>query len=598
MDFVELCAQSNFSFLEGASHPEELVAQAHELGLPALGIADRNTLAGVVRAHVAARDVGLRLVIGARLEFVDAPSVVCLPTGRAAYGRLTRLLSLGQQRVPKGGCRLTRFDLAEHVEGQIVIVCPPDAWKGCDHNTGDATSTFEDNVIRFKDVVGADNLYLMASHGYLGQDHERLSALDLIAQRQGVPMLASNAVRYHVAARRRLADVLTCVRQGKVIKAAGFDLAANAERHLKSGADMARLFQHHPDALARTVDVANRCRFSLDELIYEYPDEPVPTGVSSARYLADLTWSGARERFPKGIPEKVTDTLNRELGLINDLNYVPYFLTVYDIVKFARSQGILCQGRGSAANSAVCYCLGITAVNPTEVDLLFERFITPERREPPDIDVDFEHERREEVIQYIYGRYGRDRAGLAATVISYRARSAVRDVGKVMGLSQDTVTALAGMVWGTRSGGALLERYVREAGLDPDDPLLAAVLELAEELIGFPRHLSQHVGGFVLTRGPLVEVVPVGNGGMANRTFIEWDKNDLAALGLLKVDILALGMLTCIHRAFDLIATHYDRHHPARGRRRLRHALPGRQYRRVPGGKPGADEHAATPQAA
>jgi error-prone DNA polymerase len=550
VDFAELCVQSNFSFLEGASHPEELAVQAHALGLSALAIADRNTLAGVVRAHVAAKELGLRLVIGARLEFLDAPSVVCLPTDRAAYGRLSRLLSLGQQRAPKGECHLKLADLAAHAEGQIMILIPPVDW------SPDGTH-LDDEVARFKMGAGATALYLLASYGYRGQDRERLSALAAIAQRQGVPLLASNRARYHVPTRKRLADVLTCVRHGLVIKSAGFHLDANAERHLKSADDMMRLFKDYPEAVPRTMDVARQCRFSLDDLVYEYPDEPSPTGVSHTQYLADLTWAGAHNRFPGGIPAKVTQTLHRELGLIGDLNYVPYFLTVYDIVTFARSRDILCQGRGSAANSVVCYCLGITSVNPTEVDLLFERFITPERREPPDIDVDFEHERREEVIQYIYRRYGRDRAGLAATVISYRARSAVRDVGKVMGLSEDTVTALAGMVWGSRSGGSLPENYVREAGLNPDDPLLATVLELAEELIGFPRHLSQHVGGFVLTRGPLVEVVPIGNGGMENRTFIEWDKNDIAALGLLKVDILALGMLTCIHRAFDLITTHY-----------------------------------------
>ena len=334
-------------------------------------------------------------------------------------------------------------------------------------------------------------------------------------------------------------------------------LEANAERHLKPPHEMARLFKGYEAALARTLEIADACRFSLDELVYEYPDEPTPPGKTPQAHLEDLTWEGARWRFPDGIPDKVRALIARELELIGQLNYAPYFLTVHDIVRFARSQGILCQGRGSAANSAVCYCLAITAVNPTEIDVLFERFVSPERSEPPDIDVDFEHERREEVIQYIYARYGRDRAGIAATVISYRKRSAVRDVGKAMGLSEDTVAALAGMVWGTESGGALPEKHVREAGLDPGDPLLATVLELTQELMGFPRHLSQHVGGFVLTRGPLVEVVPVGNAAMDDRTFIEWDKDDIAALGLLKVDVLGLGMLTCIRRAFGLIAQHH-----------------------------------------
>ena len=362
---------------------------------------------------------------------------------------------------------------------------------------------------------------------------------------------------YHSPHRRPLQDVLTCVREKTTIFDAGLRLEANAERHLKRPAEMARLFKGYEAAVARTIEIVDACRFSLDELVYEYPDEPVPLGLTAQQHLAALTWEGAGHRFPDGLPEKVKASIERELALINDLNFAPYFLTVHDIVAFARGRGILCQGRGSAANSVVCYCLAITAVNPTEVDLLFERFISEARREPPDIDVDFEHERREEVIQYIYARYGRNRAGLAATVISYRARSAVRDVGKAMGLSEDTVAALAGMVWGTRSGGVLPEAHIREAGLDPRDPLLAAVIELSQELMGFPRHLSQHVGGFVLTRGPLIEVVPVGNAAMADRTFIEWDKDDIAALGLLKIDVLALGMLTCIRKAFELLEKHH-----------------------------------------
>ena len=412
-------------------------------------------------------------------------------------------------------------------------------------------------LLRVKSALGAAPLYLAASHTYRGDDRVRIGALAELAKRCGTPLVATGAVLYHAAHRRALQDVLTCVREHTTIHEAGLRLEANAERHLKRPAEMARLFKGHEDALARSIEIMEACRFSLDELVYEYPDEPVPPGKSAQAHIEDLTWEGAAHRFPDGVPEKVRATLTRELKLIAELNYAPYFLTVHDIVAFARSRGILCQGRGSAANSVVCYCLAITAVNPTEVDLLFERFISESRREPPDIDVDFEHERREEVIQYIYARYGRDRAGLAATVISYRARSAVRDVGKALGLSEDTVAALAGMVWGTRSGGTLPEKHVREAGLDPHDPLLATVLDLAEELMGFPRHLSQHVGGFILTRGPLIEVVPVGNAAMADRTFIEWDKDDIAALGLLKVDVLALGMLTCIRKAFALLEQHH-----------------------------------------
>ena len=431
-------------------------------------------------------------------------------------------------------------------------------------------------LARIRHALGGAPLYLAATHRTRGDDRARIAALARIADRAGTPLVATGDVLYHAAHRRPLQDVLTCVRERTTIQAAGLLLEANAERHLRQPLEMTRLFQGHEAAVARTLEIMEACRFSLDELVYEYPDEPVPPGATPHSHLERLTWEGAAHRFPGGIPDKVRATLARELQLIDELGYAPYFLTVHDIVAFARSRGILCQGRGSAANSVVCYCLAITAVDPTEVDLLFERFVSHARKEPPDIDVDFEHERREEVIQYIYARYGRDRAGLAATVISYRARSAVRDVGKAMGLSEDTVAALAGMVWGTRSGGVLGDKRVREAGLDPADPLLATVLELTEELIGFPRHLSQHVGGFVLTRGPLVEIVPVGNaapraagaraghagfvpsGTGADRTFIEWDKDDIAALGLLKVDVLALGMLTCIRKAFELLRLHHD----------------------------------------
>jgi error-prone DNA polymerase len=610
MSYAELNVTTNFSFLRGASHAEELVAQAKALGLPAIAITDRNTLAGVVRAHVTAKELGLKLVIGARLDLEDGLSLLCYPKDRKAYGRLSRLLSLGQARAQKGQCILYVEDVAAHAEGQIFIALPPETWDWreatslrdragnaarpsgadilcyataktlgpgsrfcasslCDDapagmtgqaRAADATvspRSLADELIRLKAVLGSAPLYLAASHVYRGEDRARFGALGAIAEHCATPLVATNEVLYHAAHRRNLQDVLTCVREHTTITRAGFRLQANAERHLKRPAEIARLFRGYEAALVRTLEIANACTFSLDELVYEYPEEPVPPGKSAQQHLEDLTWEGAEYRFSDGIPGKVRQTIERELKLIAELNYAPYFLTVHDIVTFARGRGILCQGRGSAANSIVCYCLSITAVNPTEVDLLFERFISESRREPPDIDVDFEHERREEVIQYIYGRYGRDRAGLAATVISYRARSAVRDVGKAMGLSEDTVSALAGMVWGTRSGGTLPEKHVREAGLDPADPLLATVLDLAEELMGFPRHLSQHVGGFVLTRGPLIEVVPVGNAAMDNRTFIEWDKDDIAALGLLKVDVLALGMLTCIRKAFDLLEQHH-----------------------------------------
>ncbi|MEZ5849608.1 MAG: error-prone DNA polymerase [Hyphomicrobiaceae bacterium] len=557
--YAELQAVTNFSFLRGGSHPHELVAQAKALGLAALGVADHNTLAGVVRAHAAAREVGLRLVVGARLSFTDAPDVLCYPRDRAAYGRLSRLLSLGQGRAEKGGCILGLEDLATYAEGQVLIVLPPAgwSWRGDDAAPHDG---FAADLARIAAQCGGAHIRLAASHTYRGDDRVRLAALARLAADTRIGLLATGDILYHASHRRPLQDVLVCIREGVTIAEAGLRLDANAERHLKGPQEMARLFRQYPEALAAGARILELCTFSLDELAYVYPDEPVPAGKTAQAHLEDLAREGARHHFPDGVPQAVTHTLERELALIDSLSYAHYFLTVHDIVAFARAQGILCQGRGSAANSVVCYCLGVTAVNPTEVDLLFERFVSPERKEPPDIDVDFEHERREEVIQYIYARYGRDRAGLAATVISYRARSAVREVGKAMGLSEDTVAALAGMVWGTRSGGALPETHVREAGLDPADPLLATVLALADELIGFPRHLSQHVGGFVLTRDPLVEIVPVGNAAMAGRTFIEWDKDDLAALGLLKVDVLALGMLTCIHGAFDLLGRHHGEH--------------------------------------
>ena len=552
--YAELQVTTNFSFLRGASHGEEMVAQAKALGLSAIAVTDRNTLAGVVRAHVAAKELGVPFIVGARLDLRDGISLLCLPRDRAAYGRLSRLLSLGQMRAPKGECELWLADVAAHAEGQIFIVLAPETW-----NYRDGREVFEADLRRIRSVLGDADLYVAATHFHRGDDRERITCLAELAQRTGLRLVATGDVLYHARHRKPLQDVVTCIREGTRIGEAGFRLEANGERQLKSPQQMACLFAGFEDALAASLEIARACRFSLDELVYEYPDEPVPAGRTAQSYLEDLAWEGASWRYPTGLPDKVRDMLARELEIIRDLNYAPYFLTVHDIVSFARARGILAQGRGSAANSAVCYCLGITAVNPAEADLLFERFVSPERKEPPDIDVDFEHERREEVIQYIYARYGRERAGLAATVISYRARSAVREVGKVMGLSEDTVAALAGMVWGTHSGGALPEAHIREAGLDPQDPLIARVIELTKELMGFPRHLSQHVGGFVLTRGPLTDVVPVGNAAMEERTVIEWDKDDIAALGLLKVDVLGLGMLTCIHRAFDLLDKHHDR---------------------------------------
>jgi error-prone DNA polymerase len=543
--YAELQVTSNFSFLRGTSHPAELVLRAHELGLAAIGIADRNTLAGVVRAHAAARETGMRLVVGARLDFTDAASVLAFPTDRAAYGRLAQLLTDGKRRAPKGECRLRFADLEAYGDGQRLVALPPARLDAA------FAETLRGLARRFPGAVS-----LAAHHLYRGDDAKRLVRLGDLAAAVGVPLLATNDVHAHVPERRALQDVLTCIREGCTVAEAGFRLHANAERHLKSPAEMARLFRARPDAVRHGVDLAETCAFSLDELRYEYPAEPVPEGRTPQEGLELLTWRHAQARYPAGVPEKIRSLLERELALIAELDYARYFLTVYDIVKFARAREILCQGRGSAANSAVCFVLGITAVDPEKVDLLFERFISAERKEPPDIDVDFEHERREEVIQHIYEKYGRDRAGIVATVITYRPKSAMRDVGKALGLSSDTIGILSRTLWGWGREGIHAD-YIREAGLNPDEPNLHRALTLATELIGFPRHLSQHTGGFVITKGRLSEVVPIENAAMADRTVVEWDKDDLDALGMLKIDILALGMLTCLRKGLDLLKSHW-----------------------------------------
>ncbi len=549
--YAELAVTSNFSFLNGASRPEELVITAALYSMAAVGIADRNTLAGVVRAFTALDHPDLppkkpKLLVGARLVFTDGtPDIVAYPQDRAAYGRLCRLLSDGKLRAKKGECHLTMLDLVAYADGQLLIVMPP--------------RRFHANAVRRTldtlSGVRRGAVWLGASMLYGGDDRRRLARLAALADDAQVPLIATNDVLYHDPARRPLQDVVTCIREHLTIESAGRRLEMNAERHMKPPDEMARLFHEAPEALAETVRLAARVGFSLDQLKYSYPDEPVPPGSTPQQHLEHLTWAGAAEKYPEGLDDKVRATLVKELALIAELDIAPYFLTVHDIVRFARSKDILCQGRGSAANSAVCYVLGVTAVDPTKVDLLFDRFISTERREPPDIDVDFEHERREEVIQYVYARYGRHRAGIAATVITYRPRSAIREVGKALGLTEDVTAALARTVWGGEEDD-VPDRHVRQAGLDPDNPVIRRAVALAEELMGFPRHLSQHVGGFVLTRDRLDEMVPVGNAAMDDRTFIEWDKDDIDALRMMKVDVLALGMLTCIRKAFDLIARH------------------------------------------
>ncbi len=544
--YVELGVTSPFSFLRGASDAIELVLTALPRGYDAIGIADRNTLAGVVRMHSAAKDGGLRPLIGCRLDLTDAPSLLAYPIDRDGYGRLSRLLSLGKMRAQKGECELTLGDVAAHAEGIAFIVWP-----------NDDLADFERELPRLRDALTSLR-HVAASWLYRGDDNARIERLDRLARRHGCTILATNDVHYHAPDRRPLQDVVTCIREKTTIANAGYLLNPNAERHLKSPAEMIRLFERWPHAIEATREFADSLHFSLDELRYEYPRETVPDGKTPQQYLEHLTWEGARARWPDGIPDKVLKQLNYELPLIERLDFARYFLTVHDIVAYARSLDppILCQGRGSAANSAVCYCLGITAVDPATSDLLFERFISEERREPPDIDVDFEHERREEVIQHIYQKYGRNRAGIAATVIHYRPRSAIREAGKVMGLSEDVCGALASTIWGSMDP-ELEDARADDAGLDLSDPHLKRTMKLAEQLVGMPRHLSQHVGGFILTERPLTETVPIGNGAMDDRTFIEWDKDDIDDLGILKIDVLALGMLTCIRKCFDLVRQHH-----------------------------------------
>lgn len=542
MRYLEFAVASNFSFLRGASHPEELMVQAAHIGLAGLGLCDRNSVAGVVRAHLAKREqnLSLRYHPGARLVFADGtPDVLVYPRDRAGWGRLTRLLTVGNLRAEKGDCILHLDDLLAHAFGLELIVM-----------AGDARL-----LARLREAV-PHRVRLAASMLYRGLDHTRLLRMKGLARVASVPLIAINDVLYHHPHRRPLADVLTCIREKTTIDRAGRKLAANAERYLKPSQEMMRLFRDTPEAVEETLRLSDALSFSLDELRYEYPDEQVEGFNNAQDALANLTYEGAAYRYPQGIPDKVRANLEHELKLIAQLQYAPYFLTVYDIVRFARSQNILCQGRGSAANSAVCYCLGVTEVDPDRADLLFERFISPERREPPDIDVDFEHERREEVIQYIYGKYGRERAGIAATVISYRGRSAIREVGKAFGLSEDTIGALSSSIWGG-GGGAVSKDAVTRTGLDPQSRRMRQIAALAQEINGFPRHLSQHVGGFVITRSRLDEVMPIGNAAMDDRTFVEWDKDDLDALGILKIDVLGLGMLSCLRKALDLVEGHY-----------------------------------------
>jgi DNA-directed DNA polymerase III PolC len=600
MPYLEFAVASNFSFLRGASHPEELMVQAASIGLAGIGLCDRNSVAGVVRAHLARREqnLPLRYHPGARLVFADGtPDILAYPRDRAGWGRLTRLLTVGNLRAEKGDCILHLDDLLAHAFGLELVVMASSSFTsplvgevGAPLARSRASSTrygapgegekklttqhpltrlaanaarhplppgerVRSTLSRLREAV-PHRVRLAASMLYRGRDRAGLMRNKELARAAQVPLVAVNDVLFHHPDRRPLADVLACIREKTTIERAGRKLAANAERYLKPTHDMMRLFRDAPEAIEETMVLSDALAFSLDELRYEYPDELVEGFDNAQEALTHLTYEGATRRYPHGIPDKVRVGLAHELKLIAQLQYAPYFLTVYDIVRFARSQGILCQGRGSAANSAVCFCLGVTEVDPDRADLLFERFISPERREPPDIDVDFEHERREEVIQYIYRKYGRERAGIAATVISYRGRSAIREVGKAFGLSEDTIGALSSSIWGG-GGGAVSKDAVTRTGLDPQSRRMRQIAALAAEINGFPRHLSQHVGGFVITRSRLDEVMPIGNAAMDDRTYVEWDKDDLDALGILKIDVLGLGMLSCLRKALDLVERHY-----------------------------------------
>ena len=587
MRYTEFATATNYSFLRGASQPLDLVLTALLLGHRGIGIADRNTVAGVVRAYSAleelrrdglvppeklrdgggpgefvwkdgpqpagddstparlkARAQDFKLAVGTRLVFADGtPDILVYPANRDGWGRITRLLSTGNARAKKGECILTLDDLTEDTNNLLLVVMPEQRLQSLDRS-----------LLRLKSAAQG-SVWIAAHMRRRGDDRRRLAKLKMIASETQVPLLAINDVLYAGPEQRDLQDVLTCIRERTTIAEAGRRLEVNAERHLKSSCEMARLFRDYPEAIEATETLLGKIGFSLDQLKYEYPDEPVPSGWEAQAWLEELTRRSAQHRYPDGVPDKVANLISEELVLIAQLGYARYFLTIHDIVRFAESKSILCQGRGSAANSAVCFVLGITAVDPKDHDMLFARFISTKRKEPPDIDVDFEHERREEVIQYIYEKYGRHRAGIAATVISYRPRSAIRDAGKALGLTEDVTAKIASTQWGSW-GSDIKDAHIRQAGLDPANPMIRRAVNFAIRLLGFPRHLSQHVGGFILARGRLDDIVPIGNAAMDKRTFIEWDKDDIDALGLMKVDVLALGMLTCIRKSFDLLRQH------------------------------------------
>lgn len=551
MGYSELQVTSNFSFLRGASHPHELVAKAAELGYEKIAITDRNTLAGIVRAHAAAREHNIKIIPACRLDLLDGPSLLAYPTNKEAYGRLSALLTTGNRRAEKGKCFISRDDVYQHAEGIIFVAVMPRKL----NRRFEFEKEFISAIAYYRKVLGR-SLYLAATRTYLGNDDKLIFRISQLSENFNIPVVATGDIHYHCPSRRELQDVLTCVREKCTIQQAGFRLHQNSERYMKAVDEMKRLFRRFPEAIANTQKIADACMFSLDELKYIYPEEINASGRSPMEELEHLTWQGAHEFYGKVVPEKVVNMIRHEMEFVAKMDYANYFLFVDDIVREARRRGILCQGRGSAANSAICFCLGITSVNPMKFDLLFERFISPARNEPPDIDVDFEHERREEIIQYIYDKYGRDRAAIVATVTQQHQKGAIRDVGKAMGLSVDTIGRLSSSLWEYTDEWFDKER-VLEQGLNPEDAHLKKTLELTAQMMGFPRQLGQHTGGFVVTQGKLTDLCPILNARMEDRTNIEWNKDDIDALGFLKVDVLALGMLTCIRKAFDLCRAHY-----------------------------------------
>ena len=569
MKYTELQVTTNFSFLRGASHPDELVEEAVALGYDQIGITDRNTLAGIVRAHGAARETrmtrmegldgnkgttleGFRIIVGCRLDLLDGNSLLAYPTDINAYSRLSNLLTLGNLRAEKGKCFLYKKDVYEYSKGIKFIAIPPDILNA----TFDFGDSFIKNMEEYRHHLG-NELYLAITKHYEGDDQKQIFRLSQLAKELSIPLVATNDVHYHAVERRQLQDILTCIREKCTIYNAGYKLNANAEKHLKSQEEMLRLFRNYPDAINRTQEIAEACQFSLDQLKYEYPLEIITEGRTPMEEITHLAWKGAKEIFGEPLPPKIIGNINHELKFIREMNYASYFLTVYDIVREARARNILCQGRGSAANSTICFCLGITSVNPEKFDLLFERFISAARNEPPDIDVDFEHERREEIMQYVYEKYGRDRAAIVATVTQQHLRGSVKDVGKAMGLSVDTIEGLSGNVWGHEDDW-FDKHAVNAQGLNIQDKHLQKVLQLTKEYMGFPRQLGQHTGGFVITKGKLSDLCPILNARMENRTCIEWNKDDIDELGFMKIDVLALGMLTCIRKGFDLAKQHYS----------------------------------------